>query len=45
MPTAVLAEPTVRAMRDAVAAPPDAASKSGAAQIVLPFEIYGPENV
>jgi hypothetical protein len=32
-------------MLETVAAPPDPASKSGAAQIVLPFEIYGPENV
>jgi LacI family transcriptional regulator len=40
-PTALLAERTVRAMLDAAAAP----SASIAAQIVLPFEIYGPENI
>jgi LacI family transcriptional regulator len=44
-PTAVLAERAVGAMLDAVAAPSGAASTSGAAQIVLPFEIFGPENI
>jgi LacI family transcriptional regulator len=40
-PTAALAERTVRAIRDALARPPAAS----AAQITLPFELYGPENI
>jgi LacI family transcriptional regulator len=40
-PTAALAQRTVRAIQDELAQP----STYTAAQIMLPFEIYGPENI
>jgi LacI family transcriptional regulator len=44
-PTALLAERAVGAMLEAVAAAVGAGAAPSAAQIVLPFELYGPENI
>jgi hypothetical protein len=44
-PTAMLAERAIGAMREAAMAPTGAVARPSATQIVLPFEIYGPENI